>query len=430
MIKLKQLKISGLRGVKDSLSLPLDKRSLLIYGDNGTGKSSITDAIEWFYFDKIGHLAGNEIGKDSLRNIFISDKDDSKIEFQFSDTKLDTEKSLDSSLKMFNSNSSKEFYTYISESQSENLFLRYRDLTRFVIATKGERLKELQPIIGFSQVQEMRSILKKFANKFSKEIKTANYSNKKSSQQSILMESLGQNITSENQFFEIASELILPLNLGKDIKSFKDARLILKTIETKEDTQLAEQINFNNKIADTLTELIGEVDPIKTQYKDYYSEYSNLKKDAEKFKKLQLLALLTEGLKVLKSDIINEDICPLCQQAKTKISLIAELNQRIEDLKEIKKEKENLDEKSESLKSSIQSFLNTINGLLKEKLLAVSENSEILKSVTKFKDEINTFVFELKKDIFSTDPLKQPSALIVNTNDTLELTKKSKSKAK
>ena len=60
------------------------------------------------------------------------------------------------------------------------------------------------------------------------------------------MESLGQNITSANQFFEIASKLILPLRLEKDIKSFKDARFILKLIEAKEDSHLSDQISFNN----------------------------------------------------------------------------------------------------------------------------------------------------------------------------------------
>jgi AAA15 family ATPase/GTPase len=83
MIKLKQIKISGIRGIKESLSLSLDKKSLLIYGDNGTGKSSITDSIEWFYKDKIAHLAGNEIGKDSIRNIFILIRLIQKSDFSF-----------------------------------------------------------------------------------------------------------------------------------------------------------------------------------------------------------------------------------------------------------------------------------------------------------------------------------------------------------
>jgi chromosome segregation ATPase len=43
---------------------------LLAYGDNGSGKSSITDAIEWFYNDKIEHLAKAEIEKEALKIYF------------------------------------------------------------------------------------------------------------------------------------------------------------------------------------------------------------------------------------------------------------------------------------------------------------------------------------------------------------------------
>lgn len=36
---------------------------ILLYGDNGTGKSSISDAVEWFFTDKVPHLSGSEIDK-------------------------------------------------------------------------------------------------------------------------------------------------------------------------------------------------------------------------------------------------------------------------------------------------------------------------------------------------------------------------------
>ena len=38
-IKIKQLDINGLRGVKEQLILPLNEKSILLYGDNGTGKA-------------------------------------------------------------------------------------------------------------------------------------------------------------------------------------------------------------------------------------------------------------------------------------------------------------------------------------------------------------------------------------------------------
>ena len=46
VVKIKNIHIKGLRGVKEELILPLEQKSIVLYGDNGTGKSSITEAIE------------------------------------------------------------------------------------------------------------------------------------------------------------------------------------------------------------------------------------------------------------------------------------------------------------------------------------------------------------------------------------------------
>lgn len=430
MNKLKQIKIAGIRGIKDTLTLSPDARSLLIYGDNGAGKSSITDAIEWFYKDKIAHLSSSEIGKESIRNVFLSDVNDSKVEIQFSNKALDTEKSIDSSLRTFNSNGSKDFYNYIILSQTENLILRYRDLVQFITATKGEKLTYLQNIIGFTEVREIRGLLKKFAGRFAKDIKSENYSNKKSTQQSILMEGLGQNITSENQFFETATKLIKPLNLGKEIKSFSDAREVLKSIATKEDSQVAEQISFYNKIADGLTEVDGEINGITALYKKYLSTYNDLRKDVEKIKKLQLLALFSEGLKVLKNDIVKEDLCPLCQQSKDKFQLIKELNQQIEDLKELQSEKENFDEQATEIKTIIQTNINTLNSLQKERLFKEKENAQSLKTIHDFSNSINIILDELKKDIFSIEPINEAEQVQIDTKAIKELTGEYRKKAK
>lgn len=430
MNKIKTIKISGIRGIRDTLTLSLDKRSLLIYGDNGTGKSSITDAMEWFYRDKIAHLSGEEIGKDSIRNIFLSPDDDAKVEINFSNNKLDCEKSVGKSLRSFASNSSKEFYSYFTESQNENLILRYRDLVEFIYATKGQKLTYLQNIIGFSEVHEMRRLLKSFANKFEKNIRIANYSNKKSEQQRILMECLVQNITSPTQFFEAATKLIKPLKLGKEIKSFKDAREILKSIETKEETHLVEQINFYNKIADNLSEMDGEIDAIHKAYKTFHSTYTELRKDANKIKKLQLLSLLTEGLKVLKKDIFKDNSCPLCQQEKNKLTLIKELNQRIEELKELQEEQNNLEEQSDELSEILQNNLATVNALLREKLLKEKENSAANKIITELKTALTSIEEELEKDIFSTEPIKEPSKIQIEKKNIKALIEQAKKKAK
>jgi hypothetical protein len=94
VVKIKGIELTGFRGVKNTLEVTLDSStSLLLYGDNGTGKSSISDAFEWFYKDKVEHLSEEEIGRkgiDALRNIFLENGKDAAAELKFSDSRYDS----------------------------------------------------------------------------------------------------------------------------------------------------------------------------------------------------------------------------------------------------------------------------------------------------------------------------------------------------
>ena len=93
--KIKSISIAGIRGIKDSISLPLNEKSVLLYGDNGTGKSSISDAIEWFYTDKVSHLSGSEIDlKDALRNSNQKDSDTTSIAISYNRNVIDATRNL------------------------------------------------------------------------------------------------------------------------------------------------------------------------------------------------------------------------------------------------------------------------------------------------------------------------------------------------
>ena len=429
MTKIKSINISGIRGVKDLLTLDLNKKSILIYGDNGTGKSSLTDAFEWLFYDRIGHLSNEEIGRkgrDALRNIFIPDNEDGYIEIKFDNNKLNSKKSIDNSLNTSISNTSDDFNDFIADSQSENLILRYRDLVEFIIASKTEKLAKLQNIIGFSKVADIRSLLKKNAGRIARNIRSANYDNQKNVKYSIILENLGQNAYTDEQLFEGANELIKPLKLNIGIKSHEDIKKVLKKIETKEDTSLFEQISFFTRTWEALLEVVGNIDNIHESYKSYHTIFKELQKDPEKIKKLQLLVLLEEGQSVLKNDIIQDDYCPLCQQEKSKVQLIQELNKRIEELEQLAEEKKKLDEQAEVLEQLVQSNINTIGNLLKEKLFKKEEYEKLKGQIAGIKKSLNVFSNELKKDLSATltDSVKieidktELSALVKQSQDT------------
>ncbi len=402
MAKINSIKISGLRGVKEPLSLNLNKKSILIYGDNGTGKSSITDSFEWFFYDSIEHLSNEEIGrrkgKDAVRNIFIPDTEDGYIELKFDDNNLDSKKSIDNSLRNSLSNTSDELNNYLSASSSERLILRYRDLVQFIIAGKTDKLTELQKIIGFSDVANLRALLKKSAGRIARNIKAINYDNLKNIQQRIILENLERNSYSDEQLFEGANELIKPLKLDFEIKSRTDINAVLKKIESKEDTALIEQINYHMKVWEVFSELQGNIEPIANAYKAFYDSFVDLQKDPEKIKKLQLLSLLQEGQSVLSKDVVKEDYCPLCLQEKSKISLLQELNERILDLEQLSTEKKKLDEKAKDLESLIKTSNSSIDTLTREKLFSNEKFISIKEKIELVKSSLNVYSEELKKD--------------------------------
>jgi DNA repair exonuclease SbcCD ATPase subunit len=59
VVSIKGIKIRAFRGVP-SLELLLERKSLLLKGENGTGKSSIVEAIEFFFRGRISHLEGTQ----------------------------------------------------------------------------------------------------------------------------------------------------------------------------------------------------------------------------------------------------------------------------------------------------------------------------------------------------------------------------------
>jgi ABC-type molybdenum transport system ATPase subunit/photorepair protein PhrA len=434
MAKIKSIQVSGIRGVKDPLQLNLNNKSILIFGENGSGKSSLTDAIEWYYLDGVKHLVSEETGstkgRGSLRNLFISASEEAFVDIQYSDNKLNAIKTIDNSLKVSTSNTTDDFKKYFLATQSENLILRYGDLVEFIIASKTDKLKRLQNIIGFSDVADIRDLLKKSAGRIARNIKAANYDNQINAHQSVILINLGQNAYTDEQLFSGSNQLIKTLKLDKKIESHEDIQIVLKEIEAKEDSALIEQISFFTKVGENLTEIIGNIDNIQLSYGLYHKAYTELRKDPGNIQKLQLLTLLKEGRSILKNNVTKDDFCPLCQQEKSKIELITELNKRIDDLEELEKEKVKLGEMGQGLKDILRVNINMIDGLLKEKYFKGDTQSALFGNIKIIKASLNAFSVELGKELVAKDSIQSPDQLQINKKDISKSIKDVQEKAK
>jgi energy-coupling factor transporter ATP-binding protein EcfA2 len=422
MTKIKSLKIKGLRGIKEELTLDLDKKSILLYGENGSGKSSITDTFEWFYKNRIGHLCGEEIsrsklGVEALRNIFLKDDEKGVTVIEFSNKKYNSEKAIfykKDSFPSEHSNQSEEFAEYLSDSQKENLLLRYGDLVEFILASKKEKLDTLSGIIGFSEVAKTRNTLRRIANDLARDLKGRDFDNRINNQKAKIIEQLGSGVTSDEKLVEAVNELIKPLKIVKEITQISEINDVLEKIKKPEDAQIIDLQSFYNRIADWVLDVQKALAEIEDLYGKYHKQFQKIISDIEKISKILLERLLSEGVRVIKEDVIKEDYCPLCLQPKNRNQLLHELESRIAELQQTRKEKQILDELNGLLEKDLRGQIHQLKLFLSEKFANTEENRELKEKIESSKSGFENYSTQLKIEISPSQTLKAPEALIID----------------
>lgn len=427
VVKIKNIHIKGLRGVKEELILPLEQKSIVLYGDNGTGKSSITDAIEWFYYGKITHLSDEEIGKlgiEALRNISLPDDKEGSLEIKYSNSGLNCSKNIGIKkdiLKTDSTNKNAPFLEFIKASQKENLILRYDELVKFILSTKTEKLSNLSEIIGFAEVTSTRTVLKKALNDLSRELKIKNFDGSINIQQSNLLKQLNQNIISEQHFIKAINELISPLNHDKKIDKLSDIDAVVTAIKKPTDNTIIEQQSFYSGIRDYAGNFKLKIDSIDDAYKEYENQYNKLSGDTDSLKKIFLNDLLGAGEKILKEGHYTDSRCPLCLQSKNSKDLLKEIQQRIDAIKKVKTEQKKLSELKTQFEITINEVAHDVSGLLKNKYFVDLSNAELKAKIEIVKNALSKYSQELIVDIAADKKIKTSAELKIKPNSLSEV---------
>nr|WP_315199850.1 hypothetical protein [uncultured Flavobacterium sp.] len=337
-IKINNLKIKGIRGAKDTIELPLNGKSILLYGDNGTGKSSISDAIEWFYTNKIKHLSTPEIDtSDAIRNAKLLEAETSEVTISYTNSNLDSTKTLSSKnnkLVQKVSNTSEAFKKYLDDSEKENLISRYQYIRNFVDSTKGEKLKYLSDIIGFEEVTKTKSVLLKSLNTAKSNLKTQNFETLINNEKQKLIQHIGASITQEKNLFDTINDKIKKLNTGIEVKSFEDLQNLLILLSKGLDTNQQFELKFLEDSKSALTLLKSEVKLLDDEYSKYFNEFEIIANDVEAIKQTFFEELLKAGTKILSRKYLKDDNCPLCMQTKNSDELLSEIKVRLDNIEE------------------------------------------------------------------------------------------------
>lgn len=396
-MKIQNIRIKAFRGVASEISYPLDGKSSVMYGDNGSGKSSLTDSVEWFINNKVGHLSSKEIDtKEILRNFFCSDNESTEVEILYQqEPSLSAIKTIDNSKKIKFSNKSDEFQNYITRSQSENLILRHHDLGEFVLATQSEKLTSLSNIIGFSEVIKKKDVLRKAYNTSLSDLKNKNYENQISTQKAILISKLAASISNKENLFSSIKEKIKHLNLNIEISSFDDVSKLLEKLKKPTNDKLTKEYNFLVNAKSEIVSLSNEIGLINNIYINFFDEFELIAKDVDDILKIYLVALLNIGQNVLNK-VHKDDTCPLCLQPKSNDDLQKELSERLLKIEESTKKKAKFDEAINNVKKICLDRINRLSFTenpifttqsknISEGILNLKKKFEVLESNSKIK---------------------------------------------
>jgi energy-coupling factor transporter ATP-binding protein EcfA2 len=160
--KLQRLVMHAFRGIPTQLTVDFGNgESTVVYGDNGTGKSTIADALEWYFTGEIELLA-HEGRQHAVRYVGGDGDDVTSVEVVTSGTLggkvvFPDERTLD----MFRA------------LRRETFLLRGRTLADFINKTKTEKWKALVEILGLDAIESLREDLQRARNELRKAAKAS-----------------------------------------------------------------------------------------------------------------------------------------------------------------------------------------------------------------------------------------------------------------
>jgi energy-coupling factor transporter ATP-binding protein EcfA2 len=154
MPRIRRLELRGFRGVRSEVALLFDGKSILLFGENGTGKSSFVDALEKLFTGRVSTLDGRQGLSSDHHGPHILNGD-TRIGVSFDDRES-TAFTLGSDPGTLPPN----IQRYV-HSAGQNLYLlRRKQVLEFIDSQPRERYAMLRPFLPLSGVERIENELR------------------------------------------------------------------------------------------------------------------------------------------------------------------------------------------------------------------------------------------------------------------------------
>ena len=168
-MRIKSIELAWFRGAADPVSLEPNCKSMVVYGENGSGKSSFVDAVEYVLNNKtIENLKTEYSGSHQVKaipNTHKSEANKTTLRFKFKD---DSELKIDFSPNGSSKSSGAQGIA-MGEWEYRQTVLRQNEVAEFIHDTKGQKYSALLPLFGLHRMEVAAENLRKLAKQLETE---------------------------------------------------------------------------------------------------------------------------------------------------------------------------------------------------------------------------------------------------------------------
>ncbi len=363
-MKIDQIILDGFRGATKPFRIIFpDNKSLVLFGNNGDGKSSITDAIEWFFFDEIEHLTKEGCGREDYFNRGQDAQQDAKVSISFDDGLLKSEKILRRRGGSEFTNDSDIFLNFIESIKTERIILRHHTMRNFVDKSKKDKLEDVEDIIGFSEVKKTRNELVKAKNALENNGDLKELRGKLSERELDISTIIGDKKVNDLEIIKYSDGIRASLNWNKPIVDLASMGEMAEEASKELEKLNRDKLLLELSDLDSLNVNVQRLKVTIASYTELINRHNKLISDRRNIESVALEKLYTAATEVIEQNIIEENYCPLCKKEINTEKLLFRLREDVRGLSQVKRVRTELNYEASANKKNLISLLDTIQKL-------------------------------------------------------------------
>jgi len=354
-IRIKTIGIHAIRGIPD-LELELDGKSLLLEGENETGKSSIVEAIEFFFTGKISHLEGIKGLSLQRHGPHVNfNPDNVSVEMRFDPSSISLNRTFASA-----PSPPAQFKDYFQITEKGTFILRRSQILAFIMSQPADRFRTIGSIIGVEPLDEIELEMMRLRDALKGEVDS-----KEEEIEGLIKDLsaiIGKDIARVEDVLPALNEILRKTNLPL-IKSLEDVdkhgQEMLRTVRRAESIdriRVLNEISQATKAPLIAEEVVGELNRLNDKVKQLLQEHIR--------SELSVADLLESGRTVIEEE--KMDVCPLCEQKIDRERLLARIDNRLRTLLD-------LSEKASEVRTMSVPVINKLGGIADKLSFTVSK---------------------------------------------------------